>query len=83
VVRGKFVVLLADETAFKAVNNRYRDKFKDATRANPPALRVHGTAITVAGTQNFGVFPTHNFQQGTFDGWESIYGETLTRKYLV
>ena len=82
-VRGKFVVLLADETAFKAVNNRYRDKFKDATRANPPALRVHGTAITVAGTQNFGVFPTHNFQQGTFDGWEFIYGETLTRKYLV
>ncbi len=83
VVRGKFDVPLADEAAFKAVSNRYRDKFKDATRVNPPALRVHGTAITVVGTQNFGVFPTHNFQQGTFDGWEAIYGETLTRKYLV
>ena len=34
-------------------------------------------------TQNHGVFPTRNFQQGTFEGWEAIHGETLTRKYLV
>ena len=46
-------------------------------------MRLHGTAITVVGTQSHGVFPTRNFQQGTFDGWESIYGETLTKKYLV
>ena len=83
VVRGQSDVPLADEADFKAVSNRYRDKFKEATRVNPSALRIHGTAITVVGTQNFGVFPTHNFQQGTFDGWESIYGETLTRKYLI
>jgi aldehyde:ferredoxin oxidoreductase len=37
----------------------------------------------VVGTQSHGVFPTRNFQQGTFEGWESIYGETLTRKFLV
>jgi aldehyde:ferredoxin oxidoreductase len=35
------------------------------------------------GTQAHGVFPTRNFQQGTFDGWEAIGGEELTRKYLV
>jgi aldehyde:ferredoxin oxidoreductase len=37
----------------------------------------------VMATQNRGVLPTRNFQQGTFEGWEGIHGETLTEKYLV
>jgi aldehyde:ferredoxin oxidoreductase len=83
VVRGEREVALADPVAFRAANTRIRDAFKAKTKENPPALRTHGTAITVVGTQSHGVFPTRNFQQGTFEGWESIYGETLTRKYLV
>ena len=83
VVRGDGEVALADPEAFKAANTNYRDAFKAKTKDNPPALRTHGTAITVVGTQSHGVFPTRNFQQGTFEGWESIYGETLTKKYLV
>ena len=82
-VRGGKEVQLYDLNEFKAANTRYRDKFKEVTRDNPPPLRLHGTAITVVGTQSHGVFPTRNFQQGTFEGWESIYGETLTKKYLV
>ena len=82
-VRGTGEVSLADPAAFKAANTRYREAFKAATKVNPPALRTHGTAITVVGTQAHGVFPTRNFQQGTFEGWEAIYGETLTKKYLV
>jgi len=83
VVHGEGEVSLADPSAFKAANSKYRDAFKAKTQDNPPALRTHGTAITVVGTQSHGVFPTRNFQQGTFEGWESIYGETLTKKYLV
>jgi aldehyde:ferredoxin oxidoreductase len=83
VVLGEGDVALADPAAFKAVNLKYRDTFKAKTKDAPPALRTHGTAITVVGTQSHGVFPTRNFQQGTFDGWEAIYGETLTQKYLV
>jgi len=83
VVHGEGEVSLADPSAFKAANAKYRDAFKAKTRDNPPPLRTHGTAITVVGTQSHGVFPTRNFQQGTFEGWESIYGETLTKKYLV
>ncbi len=83
VVRGDRDVPLADPAAFKAANTKYREAFKAKTRDNPPPLRTHGTAITVVGTQSHGVFPTRNFQQGTFDGWESIYGETLTQKYLL
>ncbi|MEW6259993.1 MAG: aldehyde ferredoxin oxidoreductase family protein [Thermodesulfobacteriota bacterium] len=83
VVRGTFDVPLADPQAFKQANARYRDKFKAAAQKLPPALRLHGTAITAAVTQQRGVFPTRNFQTGQFDGWEDIYGETLTKKYLV
>ena len=83
VVRGEGEVTLADPAAFKAANAKYREAFKVKTKDNPPALRAHGTAITVVGTQSHGVFPTRNFQQGQFEGWESIYGETLTKKYLV
>jgi aldehyde:ferredoxin oxidoreductase len=82
-VRGEGEVSLADPSAFKVANAKYREAFKAKTQDNPPALRTHGTAITVVGTQSHGVFPTRNFQQGTFEGWESIYGETLTQKYLV
>ena len=80
-VKGDGEVSLADPEAFKAVNARYRDAFKAKTKDNPPALRTHGTAITSVGTQAHGVFPTRNFQQGTFEGWEAIGGEELTRKY--
>lgn len=34
-------------------------------------------------TQNFGVLPTRNWHQGTFDGWEKIQGEELTRRFLI
>jgi aldehyde:ferredoxin oxidoreductase len=33
--------------------------------------------------QKYGVFPTKNWLQGTFAGWEAITGQTLTQKYLV
>jgi aldehyde:ferredoxin oxidoreductase len=82
-VRGEGEVALADPAAFKTANTRCRDAFKAKTKDNPPPLRTHGTAITVVGTQSHGVFPTRNFQQGTFEGWEAIYGETLTKRFLV
>lgn len=82
-VRGNLDIPLADVDEFKTVNKRYRDKFKAATKDNPPALRAHGTAVTVAATHNFGSLPTHNFQKGQFDKWQDIHGETLTEKYLV
>lgn len=63
----------------KGINKRFRENLKGAKHP----LNVYGTAVTVMATQNFGVFPTRNFQQGTFEGWEELHGENLTRKYLV
>lgn len=83
VVKGEGEVPLADPEGFREVNTRILAKFQEAARINPPALRLHGTAVTVMATQNCGVLPTKNWQHGTFEGWRGIHGETLTEKFLV
>jgi len=83
VVRGKEEVPIWDEASFKEICRKYYEKFQEVQKVQPSTLRLHGTAVTVMATQNHGVFPTRNFQQGTFEGWEAIHGETLTQKYLV
>lgn len=83
VVRGEEKVPLADKAYFTEVNTKVLDKFRQQHKENPPPLRVNGTAGVVAATQSYGVLPTRNWQQGTFEGWERIHGETLTEKYLV
>ncbi len=82
-VKGKGRIPLADEEGFKAFHREVMDQFREATRETPLGLTVNGTAGVVLATQQFGVLPTKNWQQGTFDGWEDIQGATLTRKYLV
>ncbi len=83
VVSGNRSIPLYDENTFKSIAREYLARFKEASKDQPPALRTYGTAITVVGTQNVGVFPTRNFQQGTFEEWEHIGGEALTEKYLL
>ena len=83
VVKGTRKVPIHDETGFKSLAKKYLDKFKTAFKEQAPPLRTYGTAITIIGTNNAGVLPTRNFQQGTFEDWEKIGGEALTEKYLV
>lgn len=82
VVKGKGRIPLADRERFKAFNKQVMDIFKEGIKETPLGLTVHGTAGVVVATQNFGVLPTKNWQQGTFDGWEKIQGEELTRRFL-
>ncbi len=82
VVKGKGRVPLADSDRFKAFNKEILDVFKEGIKETPLGLTVNGTAGVVMATQNFGVLPTKNWQQGTFDGWEKIHGEELTRRFL-
>ena len=83
VVKAKGSIALADPEGFKAFNRGVLATFKKATSETPLGLTVNGTAGVVVATQNFGVLPTKNWQLGTFDGWEHIQGETLSKKYLV
>ena len=48
----------------------------------PLGLTINGTAGVVVATHHLGVLPTKNWQQGTFDGWDSIQGEKLTEKKI-
>ncbi len=82
-VRGDGRVALADEKQFRSLVTKYIRGFKKSFGDGPVPLREWGTAVTVIGTQNFGVFPTRNFQTGRFEGWEKIDGRMLTEKYLV
>lgn len=83
VVKGDNEILLKDEVGFKAANIKYRKKFKDSLDGGKSGLNEYGTAATITGTQKTGCLPTRNCQQGTFENWEAIGGETLSRDFLL
>jgi aldehyde:ferredoxin oxidoreductase len=61
--------------------NKFREGVK---KMGPSPLSQHGTiGVMTPLVQKFGVFPTKNWQQGQFENWEAITGQTLTQKYLV
>ena len=83
VVQGEGQIPLANKDQFDQIQTRILTKFKEAAKAGPSPLSQHGTiGVMTPITQKYGVLPTKNFQQGTFDGWEAISGQTLTAKYL-
>ena len=83
VVKGKGRVPLSDPDGFKDFNRKILDTFNETIKDNPHTLTVNGTAGTVAVTQNFGILPTKNMQQGMFEGWEKIQGSEITKRFLV
>ena len=82
VVRGKEKVSIADPERFKEVHERVMNQFKETYKDAPHPLHVNGTANSVALNQQFGCLPTKNFQQGTFDEWESLQASTLNKTLL-
>lgn len=82
-VRGKGSIPIADSERFKEFNRQVMDLFKKGVKKTQLGLTVNGTAGVVVATQNFGILPTKNWQQGTFDGWEKIQGEELTKQFLL
>jgi len=83
VVRGHRPVPLHDPEEFTRLVKKFNKKLKDALLGKPPGLRAYGTAQTIAGTQAAGALPTRNFQQGTFENWKALSGQTLANTYLV
>ena len=82
-VKGTQPVPLWDEAGFKAVVKKYTQKFKSGLNGKPSPLKTYGTAATITGVQTVGGLPTRNYQQGTFEGWEAINGESLREKFLI
>ncbi len=83
VAHGSKAIPSHDPKSLHKIAREFLGGFKEKHKDTPPALRTYGTAVTIAGTQAIGVLPTRNFQEGTFEDWESISGEALTEEYLV
>lgn len=83
VVKGSGKVAIQEEKAFQSAVKKSLKRFKDSLGGKEPGLRTYGTAQTIAGTQTVGALPTRNCGQGTFDGWEALSGQALTRDFLV
>jgi aldehyde:ferredoxin oxidoreductase len=80
-VRGTGGVAVADPRAFlQSVADMHA-----AMRDHPQRLSFAqlGTAATIDMTQAFGGLPTRNFQQGQFEGYENLNGNTIQETRLV
>ena len=80
-VRGTGGVEIADPEAFLRSVWAMRAEMQD----NPgrKAFAELGTAATIDMTQAFGGLPTRNFQQGQFDEYENLNGNTIKETRLV
>lgn len=84
VVKGNKDVEIAKPDEYKQIHDEVMTKFRAAAKAHPSPLSAHGTlGVMVPLTQKHGVLPTKNYQEGTFEHWEAVSGQTLTEKYLV
>jgi aldehyde:ferredoxin oxidoreductase len=82
-VVGEGKIPLWDPEAFDEITKKFNRHFRESLKGEKHILNVHGTAYMMATTQSFGILPTRNFQQATFEGWERLFGEALTRRFLV
>lgn len=82
VVKGNNKVDIANPDKLKEVFSVCMKKIKE-NGVTGQGLPAYGTAVLVNIINENGVFPTNNFQYGTFDKAEEISGETLAEKYLT
>ena len=80
VVRGAKTIKPADPAGLTKM-------FRDGTKRIPDVgavqfLHVHGTTGDVAGQNAGGGLPTRNFNEGQFEGYETIAGELMTETIL-
>ena len=80
-VRGTGGVEVADPAAFMQAVWEMRSTMQD----NPgrKSFAELGTAATIDMTQAFGGLPTRNFQEGQFDEYENLNGNTIKDTRLV
>lgn len=81
VVRGSGKVEVADADKFKEAVSVAMKKIRE-NGVTGQGLPAYGTAILVNIINEAGIFPTNNFQYGTFEGADQISGEAIAEKYL-
>ncbi len=82
VVKGSQQPAVADSDGLASAAKRSRLLIKKNAITNK-ALPVYGTAVLVNLINEFGMLPTHNFQEGMFNDAEGVSGEKLLERFLV
>ncbi len=80
-VRGTGGVEIADPQAFMSAVWAMRARMQDD--AGRQGFTDQGTAAVIDLTQTFGGLPTRNFQQGQFEEYENLNGNTIKDTRLV
>ena len=78
-VRGRDKPEIADPERLRELGRWGRDNFEES---GVYSLGLNGTANGVKELQEMGALPTRNWSSGVFEGWESIWGETMTHTLL-
>ncbi|MGC8497044.1 MAG: aldehyde ferredoxin oxidoreductase family protein [Thermoplasmata archaeon] len=81
-VRGHGKVPIANKDQFKDVLKDKLNKIK-ANSVTAQGLPAYGTAVLVNIINAQGMYPTHNFQTGTFKQANDLSGEAMSEKYLI
>jgi aldehyde:ferredoxin oxidoreductase len=79
-VRGTRSVSTADPTKVREVMKEISNE--TVTNPNIVNFTKHGQVGFVGAMNQLGMLPTKNFQQGTYDRYEAITGETMTQTIL-
>jgi aldehyde:ferredoxin oxidoreductase len=82
VVKGTKSVAVHDKKRLNNAVVRARRLFK-RSGVTDKSLPVYGTAVLVNVINEYGMLPTHNFQEGTFNDAEGVSGEKLLERLLV
>jgi len=79
VVNGKGAINLAEKDTIISLNKENGAFIKSANQL----LTDFGTAGIIDGMNDLGGFPTHNFREGQFDGYQKLDGEALAKSFVV
>jgi aldehyde:ferredoxin oxidoreductase len=82
VAKGTKSVAVHDKERLNNAVVRARRLFKKSG-VTDKSLPVYGTAVLVNVINEYGMLPTHNFQEGTFNDAEGVSGEKLLERLLV
>ena len=78
-VRGHSRPEIADPDKVREMARWARDSFEDS---GVYAFGLHGTAGGLNGLQDLGALPTRNWTSGSFEGWEKLWGQTMSDTIL-
>ncbi|MBC7236593.1 MAG: aldehyde ferredoxin oxidoreductase family protein [Chloroflexi bacterium] len=78
-VRGHGRIEMADPDKVRELAQWGRENFE---HTGMWAFGLHGTAGGVNSLQELGALPTRNWSSGVFEGWEKIWGQTMSDTIL-